>query len=245
MTPNRAAMLCTLLLAFTLHPHMSRAQAVPTATRTNHLSVFGGATGTFTGFDGGKNLGITVGGDFWWYSYRGFHPSIEFRGSYPIHDGGVASLEYALGGVRVDHHYGRLLPYGDFLFGRGKINYYNNSGAQYVIVNGIPQSFQSFLVSTSNVYSFGGGSELSVTDHISLQADYQYQGWSSPVGKAGAPGNIHPSVLTAAVAYHFGSSHPHPRHHYDLTLPPAPRPVVVQPAAAQPAPPPPPQPANP
>lgn len=236
MTPNRAATLCLLLLTFALHPRSSQAQARPTATREDHISVFGGATGTWTDLrpglpsglpsnsPAGKNLGVTVGGDFWWYSYRGFHPSIEIRGSYPIHKGGVDSLKYGLGGLRVDHRYRNWIPYVDFLGGRGQIDYEQSGG--------YPVGVISYISSTSTVYSFGGGTDLGVTEHFSLKADYQYQIWSSPIPYTN--GKQHPSVLTAGVVYHFGSSHPHPKHHYDLTPP---RPTAPPPAVVAPAPP--------
>ncbi len=238
MTPNRAATLCLLLLAFALHPRSSHAQARPTATRENHISVWGGATGTWTDLrptasngqplgQEGRNLGVTIGGDFWWYSYRGFHPSVEVRGSYPIHKGGVDTLKYGLGGFRVDHRYRNWIPYVDFLGGRGQIDYQNG---------GYPVGVISYISSTSTVYSFGGGTDLGITEHVSLKADYQYQIWSSPIPYTN--GKQHPSVLTAGVIYHFGSSHPHPKHHYDLTPPPPDRPAPVAPV------PPPPPPAN-
>jgi hypothetical protein len=237
MTPNRAATLCMMLLAFALHPRSSHAQARPTATREDHISIFGGATGTWTDLrpglpsglpsnsPAGKNLGVTVGGDFWWYSYRGFHPNIEIRGSYPIHDGTTDALKYGLAGVRIDHRYRNWLPYVDFLGGRGQIDYQHG---------GYPVGVISYISSPSNVYSFGGGTDLGIAEHLSLKADYQYQIWSSHVTVSGKQ---YPGVLTAGVVYHFGTSHPHSKHHYDLTPPPAPRPAPVAPA-------PPPPPAN-
>ena len=47
---------------------------MPAASRPFTLSAFGGATGTFTGLDGGKNLGITAGGDIGFKPFHYFYP---------------------------------------------------------------------------------------------------------------------------------------------------------------------------
>jgi opacity protein-like surface antigen len=207
MTLNRAATLFGLLsLVFVLHPRSSRAQAVPTAARTSQLSVFGGATGTYTGLLGGKNIGATAGIDYSWSSFRGFHPAIEARGSYPIYEGHVDSLKYLLGGLRVDHLYRNFRPYGDVLAGRGQIDYLSKNGFQAPP----PLDYLSYISSTSTVLSVGGGVDLEVSEHFALKADYQYQFWSSPVT---ASGSQHPNVVTGGVVYHFGTTHP--KHHYD------------------------------
>ena len=81
----------TLLCFVVLTPSLVRAQAMPTASRIVTLSDFGGLTGTFTGLDGGRNLGITAGGDIGFRPFHGFYPSAEVRGTYPIDDGQVDS----------------------------------------------------------------------------------------------------------------------------------------------------------
>lgn len=221
MTLHRAAAYFALILTFAVFARQAHAQALPTATRTQELSVFGGATGTFTGLDRGKNLGITAGVDYSFYSYRGYHPAIEVRGTYPIHDGQIDALKSFLGGIRIEHRVRRLRPYVDGLAGRGEIDY---EGGGYTPVN----SPFTFISSTSTIYSIGGGSDLDLTDHFALRADYQYQFWASPIL---ASGEQHPSVLTAAIVYRFASIHP--KHHYDrapMRVAPPPPPPATPPS---------------
>ena len=104
------------------------AQATSTATQALSLSAFGGATGTLTGLpadDGtgqGRNVGITAGVDLRVGHYGSFLPSLEVRGTYPLHKGSVDSLKNVVGGLRVEHPLldGRLHPYADILFGRAR-----------------------------------------------------------------------------------------------------------------------------
>ena len=84
----------------------------------------GRVRGVFTGLGGGKNFSVTAGGDLGLPPWRGIRPTIEVRGLYPTDHGLVDSQKSILGGLRVDfllNH--RLRPYGDFLFGRGQMNY--------------------------------------------------------------------------------------------------------------------------
>lgn len=210
MTLTRAAALPAILLALLLLSHRAVAQALPTATQTAHLSAFAGGTGVFTDLLGGHNLSITAGLDLSISSFNGFHPSIELRGTYPIHSGTIAGLKNGLIGGRIDHQYGNFRPYADFLLGRGQIDY--QSGG--FIVGPI-----TYISSTTNVYSPGGGVDYDFTDHFSVKADFQYQFWNTPVV---ASGSIHPAVGTLALVYRFGDNHP--RHHPPpANTPPPPR----------------------
>ncbi len=123
MTLTRAAVLPALLLALFVLSHRAAAQALPTATQMTHLSAFAGGTGVYTNLEGGRNLSITAGLDLSIYSFRGFHPSIEVRGTYPVHTGTIDSQKSILAGARIDHQYGNFRPYADFLLGRGEIDY--------------------------------------------------------------------------------------------------------------------------
>jgi hypothetical protein len=123
-------------------------QALPTASRTLQLSAFGGLSGDYIGLSGGKNLGITAGVDLGLIPYHGVRPTVEVRGTFPIDDGHIASQKSILFGPRFDFLLNRRLrPYGDFLFGRGEMDY-NNGG--YIIGNEI------FLLTTTNVWAAQG-----------------------------------------------------------------------------------------
>src|SRR5258708_38851424 len=66
-------------------------QATPAGTQQLQLSAFAGATGTFTGLEGGKNVGITAGADLTFLAFRQFRPSFELRETYPIDKDHISS----------------------------------------------------------------------------------------------------------------------------------------------------------
>lgn len=170
-------------------------QANPTASRGLEISAFGGLTGTYTGLGGGRNLGITAGVDLGLRPFYGFRPYLEGRGTAAIDGGQVDSQKNALGGVRLDHKV--LVPalraYGDFLIGRGQIDYQNG---------GYPSLTGPFLYlrTVSTVLSPGVGLEYRVTDHFSGLVDAQFQHWDTPVTPSGS---IWAKPLTIGVRYHF------------------------------------------
>jgi opacity protein-like surface antigen len=174
------------------------AQAMPAADKPFSLSAFGGANGTFTGLSGGKNLGITAGGDIGFRPYRSFYPSVEVRGTYPVHDGSVDSQENILGGFKVERYYGNFRPYVDVFYGRGKIDYKNGGYPN-------PAGTLLYLDSLSNVYAAGGGVDFTLTGHFALKLDAQYQHYGTPVTTSGS---IYATALTIGVVYRFGSLFP-------------------------------------
>jgi hypothetical protein len=155
------------------------AQAHPTADRTTRLSVFAGATGTEVGLYTGHNAGVTAGADLEVYHFLGLQPAIEVRGTYPVSGGAVLALRNAMGGLRLEKHYGRIHPYGDFLFGRGEQKYQGGG-----VINTTGSTI--YLQSLSNVYSPGGGAELDLTRHFALKLDAQFQHYNSPVTESGS-----------------------------------------------------------
>lgn len=177
--------------------------AQPTANKLFEISTFGGFNGTYTGLSGGKNLGLTAGVDVGIRSYYGFRPFLEGRGTYPVDGGHIDAQRNALGGVRVERF---VLPglrvYGDFLLGRGQIDYLNG---------GYPEPNGEFLIlkSTSNVYSPGGGAEYRFTDHFSGVIDAQFQHWDTP---ASASGHIWSMPIMLGARYRFNFN----RHGYPV-----------------------------
>jgi hypothetical protein len=186
------------IIALTLVSFLSAvcgAQANPTAGRSLEISAFGGLTGTYTGISGGKNLGITAGVDVGLRPFFGFRPYLEGRGTIAIDSGHIDKQKDALGGLRLEHKV--LVPglraYGDFLIGRGQIDYENG---------GYPSPTGPFLYvsSVSTVISPGAGLEFRLTDHFSALADVQFQHWDTPVTPSGA---AWAKPLTLGVRYHF------------------------------------------
>ena len=178
------------LIAANAHAQSSQ----PTASKLFEISTFGGINGTYTGLSGGKNLGLTAGVDVGTRSYRGFRPSLEGRGTYPINGGHIDAQRSALGGIRVDRY---VLPglrlYGDFLLGRGQIDYQNG---------GYPSPSGDFLIlkSTGNVFSPGVGAEYRLTRQFSGFVDVQFQHWDSP---ATPSGTLWSTPIMLGVRYHL------------------------------------------
>lgn len=155
------------------------------------LSVFGGVSGVFTGLAGGKNFSITAGADLALPNYRAVRPVIEVRGTYPADGGQIDAQKSILGGLRVDFLQGRRIhPYGDFLIGRGQMNYH-----------GYFFGDQIFLLTTTNVFSPGAGFDYDLSDHWGIKVDGQFQHW----GQAPTPsGSIYSRIGSAALVYRFG-----------------------------------------
>lgn len=178
-------------------------QAMPTASRGFGISAFGGLTGTYTGLDGGKNLGITAGVDIGFRSFFRFRPYLEGRGTYPLDNGHIDGQRSVLAGARVERIVRpRLRVYGDALIGRGEIDY--QSGGYPSPLGGV-----QYLRSTSTIVSSGGGVEYQLTHHVSVLADAQFQHWNTP---ATPSGSLWSKPLTVGVRYNFNFN----RHDYPV-----------------------------
>lgn len=187
---------CTFLPAVLLcGSHLAAGQANPTATQRLQISAFGGLTGTYTGLEGGRNLGITAGADLDIYSFHNFVPGAEVRGTYPIHEGQIDGQEDLLAGIKVHHPWRAFQPYADFLIGRGQISYKHG---------GFKLPPYIYIASTSVVFSPGVGVDLDLSHRWAAKADFQYQTWNTPVSFTGT---IHPRVLTAGLVYRFDFNH--------------------------------------
>ncbi len=183
------------------------AQSLPTASRGLVPSAFAGITGTYTGVNGSRNLGLTVGLDLGFRPFFGLLPSVEVRGTYPVNSGSVVGEEHAEGGLRVQKRIGPIRPYGDFLFGRGEMNYQNGGLA-------VPMQAFRYLQTTTNVISPGLGLEVDMTPHFALLLDGQYQIWGvpfDPSGQTSNPGHVHAEAGTLGAVYRFNwLQHGHP-----------------------------------
>jgi len=193
MKQSRSVLVLAALLATLSWPCIAPAQsASPTAVRPMQLSAFGGVSGVFTGLAGGKNFSIVAGADLALPPWHGIRPAIEVRGVYPTDRGLVDSQKSIAGGLKVEtllNH--RVHPYGDFLFGRGEMNYrfgYQFNGSEY-------------LLTTTNIYSAGGGLDYDLTDQLSLKVDGQVQRWGAAPNASGV---VYPVLGTVGIVYRFG-----------------------------------------
>ena len=200
MTYTKLSVKLALFTAVSALTHTASAQAAPAGSQKLQLSAFVAATGTFTGLEGGKNLGITAGADLTFLHFRQFRPSFEARGTYPINEGHISSQKNFLLGPKVEYPLGKLHPYADFLIGRGQIDYH---APGFVFGNTL------YINSNTVVYSPGVGVDYNLTHNLALKADAQFQHWDTPVT---ASGTIHPTALTFGVVYNFDFN---PRHRHD------------------------------
>lgn len=188
----RTLFLTPFFAATTLAGTAHAQQALPTATRPLQLSAFGGLAGVDTGLSGGKNLSFVAGADLGFPPIHRVRPVFEIRGIHFMDGGSIDSQKSAYFGGRADfllNH--RLRPYGDFLFGRGQMNY--ESGG-YVFGNSV------YIETTTNVYSPGAGFDYDLDRHFSLKVDAQFQHWGyAPTSSGG----IWSKVGTVGVVYRF------------------------------------------
>jgi hypothetical protein len=169
-------------------------QALPTATQRVNLAAFVAGSGLDAGFAGTKNLDITAGFDFNFFPIMRVDPALEVRGTGALSKGSTGSLREALVGPRLVRHFGRSVPYIDFLVGRGKIQYLNG---------GFVHDETLFISSITTVYSAGSGIDIALNHQVSIRTDCQYQSWSSPVVPSRS---IHPKVVSIGVVYSFDFS---------------------------------------
>jgi hypothetical protein len=170
------------------------AQGNATDVRAIQLYGFGGATGVYTGLDGGRNLGITAGVDLGFGGYRGFLPMFEARGTYPVHSGTIVDERSFEAGLRVERQYRAAHPYVDILFGRGQLQYQGYSGLS-------PDQTVLYERTNSNIVSFGGGTDYDVAQSFAVKLDAQVQHYDTPVTISGS---INSTLLTVGVVYRFG-----------------------------------------
>jgi hypothetical protein len=199
ITAFRAASLLSFSLVCS---SFAAAQATPTATQNLQLSAFGGITGSYTGLESSRNLGITAGADIGFKPFHLFYPSAEVRGTYPIDNGTTAGEKNIMGGLKLERFYGQYHPYVDVLYGRNKIDYQDG---------GYPNATGTLLYieSIANVISFGGGVDIDLTPHFAAKLDGQFQRYGTPVT---ASGDIYAKAFTLGVVYRLDFNH---HFHYD------------------------------
>jgi opacity protein-like surface antigen len=201
MTYTKIAVKLALFTAVSALTHTASAQAAPAGSQKLQLSAFVAATGTFTGLQGGKNLGITAGADLTFLGFRRFRPSFEARGTYPIDKGHISSQKNFLLGPKVEYPLGRFHPYVDFLFGRGEIDYH---------APGFIFGDSLYIKSNTFIYSPGVGVDYNLTHNFEIKGDVQFQHWDAPVTTSGV---IHPTALTLGVVYNFDFNRGHRHNH--------------------------------
>lgn len=156
----RLAGLLTSCLVAGAGASAAHAQASFAGTNVHPFSVFIAGTRLNPDYGSHTNYGFTVGADYTRH-YRILDGSLEGRFS---HAGGTnVGITSYLGGLRGGREYGRFHPYGDLLFGYGKITFTHPSG--------------QYLEDNSIVYGAGGGLDYDILPNFAAKADFQIESW--------------------------------------------------------------------
>lgn len=158
----------------------AHAQSLPTASRVGDLQFGGGVAIDHSGYNFTpiKLFGETA--------YTDFSNRPHWGGEFDFHrvtssqDSTVRETTFEIG-PRVFLTRGRITPYAKIFYGRGVYNFTHNvANIAY------------------NIYTFGGGADIRITNYLNVRGDYEYQNW------IGFPlGTLHPSMITIGAAYHF------------------------------------------
>jgi hypothetical protein len=166
------------LVAFCCVALPARAQSEPTATRLGDLQLGGGFV--IAKSDYNFTPISLLGGAFYATFDKRNHWGGEFniRHSQSTLDSTTHETTYEIG-PRIFVARGPFIPYAKVMYGRGVYNF-TNANVAY------------------NMYTFGGGIDIPVRRSLNVRGDYEYQTWMGfPIA------DLHPSVITIGVAYHF------------------------------------------
>jgi opacity protein-like surface antigen len=158
----------------------SHAQVRETASRAGDLQIGGGFVFATSNYNFAPIH--LIGGAFYTTFDKRTHWGGEFNLRQNNSTAGASVYErtYEIG-PRIFLAHGPIIPYAKVLFGRGNYNFPN--GVANVAYN---------------MYTFGGGADFQLRRSLKLRLDYEYQTWMGfPIT------NLHPSVITVGVAYHF------------------------------------------
>lgn len=196
VTRRFAFLLLLLSASIAVESLTLQAQVGPSAAQPLALSLFGGATGTYTGLYGGHNLGATLGADLDLPPVFYLHPSLEARATYAFDQGQIVGEKNLLAGLRQNFRYRWLHPYADILLGPGRLQY----------IHPLPDPAGNYLYihSSSLVLSPGAGIDIRLTPRFALKADLQLQRYSTPVTTAGI---LYAKPITIGVVYRFDRNH--------------------------------------
>jgi hypothetical protein len=159
---------------------MLHAQASPTASRVADLKIGGGFTNSGTDY-----LSNRVNGGMGYFNYD-FRPHLGVEGEFHyINDGptNISQKTYEIGG-RYYRTYGKWVPYGKVLYGRGVFNF-AQGGVTYANL-------------AYNLVAVGAGVDYKLLPRLYVRGDFEFQNWF------GFPnGDLRPNLLTIGAAYHF------------------------------------------
>jgi hypothetical protein len=158
------------------------AQAKPAASRRSDFQVGIGFTNANSDYLPSRINGGSAYFDFDFSRHLGIEGAFRF-----VKDGSGSDIyekTYEIGG-RYHRTYGRFLPYGRVMYGRGVFNYpaypgYRHSNLAY------------------NLFAGGAGLDYRLMNHLNARADFEYQRWLGF-----PPHGLTPNLLTFGAAYRF------------------------------------------
>jgi hypothetical protein len=156
------------------------AQASPTASRIGDLKIGIGFTNANTDYLPNRVNGGTAYVDFDIKHHLGVEGEFHF-----VKDGSsnIYEKSYQIGG-RYFRTYGKFVPYGKIMYGRGVFNY-AYQGTTYANL-------------AYNMAVAGAGVDYKALPYLYVRGDFEYQKWFGF-----PPHGLSPSLITVGVAYHF------------------------------------------
>jgi hypothetical protein len=169
--------LTTLFLALPITS--THAQNIPTAYKSEAISVFAGYENANPAYASGRNNGAAFGVDFTRYFHRlPIAPSLEARVNLNSSNA-TKERTYLIGLQGMVNILHVLHPYADFLVGPGTIHFNQNT---------------TYLGDNSIVFNYGGGVDLDLIRNFQAKFDYQYQSWT-----LGTNDHITPTILLIGI----------------------------------------------
>jgi hypothetical protein len=161
---------------------MLPAQARPAGSRSASLQIGGGFTNAGSDYLPNRFNGGAAYFDFDFSRHLGIEGVFHF-----VKDGKGSDIyekTYEIGG-RYHLTYGRWMPYGKLMYGRGVFNFAAYPGYRHPNL-------------AYNLFSGGAGLDYRVFPHLNARADFEYQRWLGF-----PPHGLTPTLLTIGAAYHF------------------------------------------
>ena len=182
-----------LLLCVTGSTSLLHAQASATASRAGDLLLGAGYTTAASDY-GPRFTGFNAFGDFDFASNYGIEAKFNYVSAPSPNT--LYEKTYEIGG-RYFRTYGRFVPYGRVMVGRGVFN--------YPPCNGVTTSKSTACANLAyNMASGALGTDVKVKEWLYVRADYEFQHWFSFKGTpTSQPDSLAPSLFSIGAAYHF------------------------------------------
>ena len=163
---------------------MLHAQASATASRVGDLKIGAGYTGANSDYLPTRYYGPAFYVDFDFRQHFGVEGQFHF-----VKDFGTNEYEktYEIGG-RYLRTYGKFVPYGKLMYGRGVYNFTDLFDKNHPVIANLAY----------NMFAGGAGVDYKALPYLYVRGDFEYQMWNSF-----PPHGLSPMLVTIGAAYHF------------------------------------------